>query len=586
MKSILRALGFAFILAGSPAFGAGTTSILEIAKSNGNFSTLVTALEIAQIDYLFRCQSFLCSSYTVFAPTNDAFANLPAGVLDTLTTNKEFKRHLTKILLYHATLGVVKAADISDGDKIPTLLLGESVNASVSNGVVTINESPVILADVEASNGFIHAIGKSILLPDFMSKDIVDVASSTGIFNTLLAAAEAAGIVDTLKTTSPITVFAPSDKAFQKLGQETIDALLQNTTALKNILTYHVIPDTIVFYDELTEGKIFTLQGGSITVSFAGWFHWTKVLNGGTNIIKSDVLASNGVIHVIDSVLSPSDAGPADPTIVELAVSNDNLKTLVAAVTAAGLVDTLNGNGPFTVFAPTDEAFAELGEATFTALLADPTKLANILKYHVVSGAVFSSDLETGSVETLSGASINVDVSRWWFSNFYLLNGESLVVNADNKASNGVVHIINKVLMPPQDILATATAQGLVTLVAAVEAANLTDALQGNGPFTIFAPTEAAFSQLGAGTLTGLLADPAALKDILLYHVVSGRVALHDLQNGYVKTLKQGSSIKVAVRYFLWFFLGVELNGSASIVDADIDASNGIIHAIDEVLAF
>ena len=135
-------------------------------------------------------------------------------------------------------------------------------------------------------------------------------------------------------------------------------------------------------------------------------------------------------------------------------------------------------------------------------------------------------------------------------------------------------------------ILATATAQGLVTLVAAVEAANLTDALQGDGPFTIFAPTEAAFSQLGEGTLTGLLADPAALKDILLYPVVSGRVALHDLQNGDVKTLKQGSSIKVAVRYFLWFFLGVELNGSASIVDADIDASNGIIHAIDEVLAF
>jgi transforming growth factor-beta-induced protein len=523
--------------------------------------------------------------FSVFAPTNAAFDKLPTAVLTALTTNEEFKYHLARILLYHVTYGKLLAADISDGEKINTLLFREQVTASVSAGTVEINNSTVTSADIEASNGVIHVLGDTVLLPEFMTKNVVEVADSAGIFKTLLAAADAAGVADILKTSSPITLFAPNDAAFEKLGQDKINALLQDKNALADILKYHVVPDSIILSSEIIQGPLTTLQGGSIKTEYTGWLLWKSIsLNGDAKIIDFDVFASNGIIHIIDTVLTPSST--ETPTVAELAESVPELSSLFSAITAAGLVDTLNGVGPFTVFAPTNKAFEDLGQETLNALLDDTDALANILKYHVISGTIFSSDLEDGTtVATLSGASVEIDVGWWWWP-WITLNRDASVTDADNEASNGVVHIIDKVLIPPTDLVATASAEGLDTLVQAIKVANLESALMGNGSLTIFAPTDEAFAKLGEGVLDSLLADPESLAQVLLYHVVPGRVARADLKDGSVETLKTGSFIDVYFHYFWFFFLGIELNDSASIVKADISASNGIIHTIDEVLAF
>ena len=520
----------------------------------------------------------------VFAPTNAAFGKLPTAVLTALTTNEEFKYHLAKILLYHVSFGKLLAADINDGDKINTLLFREQVNASVSSGGVKINNSTVTSADIEASNGVIHVLGDTVLLPEFMMKNVVEMADSAGIFKTLLAAADAAGVADILKTSSPITLFAPSDAAFEKLGQDKINALLQDKNALADILKYHVVPDSIVLSSEIIKGNLNTLQGGSIEAEYTGWLFSKSIsLNGGAQIIDFDVFASNGIIHIIDTVLTPS--GTETPTVAKLAESVPELSSVFSAISAAGLVDTLNGAGPYTVFAPTNKAFEDLGEETLNDLLDDTDALANILKYHVISGTILSSDLEDGTVATLPGASVDIDVGWWWWP-WIILNRDTHVTDADNEASNGVVHIIDKVLMPPTDLVATASAEGLNTLVEAIKVAKLQSALMGKEPLTIFAPTDKAFAKIDEGVLDSLLADPESLAQLLLYHVVPGRVGRADLKDGKVETLKTGSFIDVYFRYFFFFFLGIELNDSASIVKADISASNGIIHTIDEVLAF
>ena len=287
----------------------------------------------------------------------------------------------------------------------------------------------------------------------------------------------------------------------------------------------------------------------------------------------------------------PTEEPEMPKTIVDIAVEDGRFTTLVAAVQAAGLVDTLSSEGPFTVFAPTDEAFAALPEGTVEALLADIPALTDILLYHVVAGKVMAADvvgLDGQSVETaLAGKSVDIKVDM---GNVYL-NETVKVIITDIEASNGVIHVIDAVLLPPSDeammekmdIVDTAVADGrFTTLVAAVQAAGLVDTLKSEGPFTVFAPTDDAFAALPAGTVEGLLADIPALTDILLYHVVPGKVMAADvvgLDGQSAETALVGKSISIKVDGDK-----VILNDNVNVIITDIETSNGVIHVIDAVL--
>lgn len=279
-------------------------------------------------------------------------------------------------------------------------------------------------------------------------------------------------------------------------------------------------------------------------------------------------------------------------TIVDLAIADGRFKTLVAGVQAAGLTETLSGEGPFTVFAPTDEAFAALPAGTLDSLLLPENKqeLNEILLYHVVPGKVMAADvagLDGKMADTaLEGKQIGVKVDM---GNVYL-NDNVKVTTTDIEASNGVIHVIDAVLLPPadeatmeqKDIVDTAIADGrFTTLVAAVQAAGLVDTLKGEGPFTVFAPTDEAFAALPAGTLDKLLAPDAKqqLTDILLYHVVSGKVMAADVAGLTKATTALGKDITIKVEDGK-----VYLNDSVQVILTDIETSNGVIHVIDAVL--
>lgn len=271
----------------------------------------------------------------------------------------------------------------------------------------------------------------------------------------------------------------------------------------------------------------------------------------------------------------------AKSTIVETAVAAGSFKTLVAAVQAAGLVDTLNGTGPFTVFAPTDEAFAKLPAGTLEMLLKpeNKAKLAAILTYHVVPGAVKAADVvKLKNAGTVNGQRVDIKVDGAKVT----VDGAK-VVTTDIACSNGVIHVIDTVILPVDGtIVDVAVKNGSFnTLVAAVKAAGLVETLSGKGPFTVLAPTDAAFAKLPAGTLEMLLKpeNKQQLVDILTYHVVPGVAAYSDavVKMTEVPTVL-GSSIAVKV-----VDGKVMLNG-ATVVAADVEATNGVIHAVDTVI--
>lgn len=264
---------------------------------------------------------------------------------------------------------------------------------------------------------------------------IVDIAVEDGRFTTLVAALEAADLVGTLSGEGPFTVFAPTDEAFAALPAGTVEALLADTEALTEILTYHVVAGSVMASDVAELSNATTLQGQPVVVGTADGVSINQA-----TVTQADVVGSNGVIHVVDAVLLPPSG-----TIVDVAVEAGTFQTLVTAVQAAGLADTLANDGPFTLFAPTDEAFARLPAGTVQALLADIPTLTEILTYHVVPGRVFSGDVVAlDAAPTVQGQEIEVSVEMGGV----VLDGSSNVTATDILATNGVIHVIDTVILP------------------------------------------------------------------------------------------------------------------------------------------
>ncbi|GJM24548.1 MAG: hypothetical protein DHS20C16_09630 [Phycisphaerae bacterium] len=266
------------------------------------------------------------------------------------------------------------------------------------------------------------------------TKDIVDTAVAAGNFNTLVAAAKAAGLVETLKSDGPLTVFAPTDEAFAKLPAGTVEKLLADPDRLGAILKYHVVPGKVMAADVVKLSSAQTVLGQSLDINSS-----SGVKVGAANVVSTDIETSNGVIHVIDTVLLPKN------DIVEVARAAGSFKTLLTALEAAGLTSALRDAGPFTVFAPTDAAFAKLPKGTVEGLLKDTEKLKAILTYHVVSGEVLAKDVvKLSEAGTLQGQSVKVSAA-----NGVKIN-DATVLKTDVKAENGVIHVIDSVLIPSE----------------------------------------------------------------------------------------------------------------------------------------
>ena len=432
-----------------------------------------------------------------------------------------------------------KVAITGDGSSSSGIIGSETFTISFEEGF-TVDDTLSFYCTVHSSMYSDFSLTETTDLPD-----IPTTAQSTGAHDSLVAAVIQADLLTTLQGEGPFTVFAPTDQAFAEAGINL--SSLDNDegkSILSDILLYHVLSGSVQS-SEVTDGLTATAVNGDILTFAVG----DSVMVNDATVTTPDVMASNGVIHVIDKVLIP----PADlENIPTVAQSTGIHNSLVSALIHANLVGALSGEGPYTVFAPTDAAFEEFGlNLSDFDTEAENETLAKILSYHVAMGSVMSSSITNGmEVNSLVQEPISVSV----FNGSVILNGEALVTQADVMTSNGVIHVINKVLMPPSmspqgppgeicydmethtidvtkteetcekmwtpsvDIPTTAAATTIHTaLVAALDKANLVETLKGEGPFTVFAPTDEAFADEGIN-LDDYDTDEkiSALADILL----------------------------------------------------------------------
>lgn len=432
-----------------------TQNIVDTAVAAGSFTTLAAALEATDLISVLADET---ATFTVFAPTDEAFAALGQETIDSLLSNPD---ELRDILLYHVfpNAAVDAATAISLAGSTITMANEDDTAITLEEGVLRINQAAVTATDIIASNGIIHVID-SVLLPPVDSHDpagldnIVNTAVAAGNFTTLVAALQATGLDMALANPDEtFTVFAPTDDAFAKLGQDTINALLNDLPTLSDILLYHVVGGAAVDSTtalSLAGTDVTMTNGDTVRVSLDNG----KLFINLSEVIVTDIQATNGIIHVIDTVLTPPvTEDPVTeqplPNLLDVARDAGNFTILLAALEATGLdVAIGHGNDMYTVFAPTDDAFMALGQSTIDNLLANPDTLRDILLYHVIAGTAV--DAQTA----LSKVGFEIEAAN---GDRFVLNlmGEKLFVNdseviaTDIRASNGIIHVINKVLTPP-----------------------------------------------------------------------------------------------------------------------------------------
>jgi uncharacterized surface protein with fasciclin (FAS1) repeats len=443
------------------------------------------------------------------------------------------------------------------------------------------------------------------------AKTIAGLLAESDQFAKLAIAVDAAGLGGALAGEGPLTVFAPTDQAFSAIPTAQLNELLGNPEQLAQLLRYHVVPGTVLKAADVVDGDLESLAGPPLSLVAQDG---TVTVNG-ANVVEADIAAFNGVVHAIDQVLVP----PAAETPTEAAESAaagttstselpdlaaalgtaGDFTTLAQALTATGLADALTQGGPYTIFAPSETAFAAVPPDVLAALTADQDALAAVLKYHVLSGAVKAADIVDGmNAATLQGAPLTLSIAG-----SQVKVNDANVVAADIPFANGVVHVIDAVLQPPaQDEQAAGAAQAaeaatptpvpaaptlaelaaadgrFSTLLAAADAAGLADALAGEGSFTLFAPTDDAFAAIPQADLDALLADPAALQRVLLYHVLLSEQTAADLAQAGSATTAEGNTLTLTGD-------GETLTvNDAQTLAVDIKGANGIVHVIDKVL--
>jgi len=271
------------------------------------------------------------------------------------------------------------------------------------------------------------------------TSNIVETATAAGGFTVLLAALDATSLTAALEGEGPFTVFAPSDAAFEAFESANPGVLESlSKEELADVLTYHVVAGEVRSSDLVSGSLVETLNGARAAVDLSD-----GTMIAGAEVVSADIVASNGVIHVIGSLMLPPSMN-----IVETAVDAGSFTALAGALVATGLDETLSGDGPFTVFAPTDDAFAAFEAANPGVLAAlSEAELTNVLLYHVVPGWAGPADLSDGLVvgTALEGASVTVSL------NDGVMVDDANVTATNIVATNGVIHVIDAVLLPPSD---------------------------------------------------------------------------------------------------------------------------------------
>ncbi|MEL4455875.1 fasciclin domain-containing protein [Lutimonas vermicola] len=561
--------------------GNSSKNIVQVAQSSPELSILVDAIVAADLVGVLSSDG----PFTVFAPTNAAFQAIPEETLNTILGNPAL---LTSLLQYHVVGGEVKSGNLSTGP-VQTLLSGQTVAVDVSGGMVTLNEtSNVTAADIGASNGVIHVIDEVLMPEDFYAMTLAQIVGGSPDHTILLSALTKPGLSGLLAAamdpTADLTVFAPTDAAFEAvlaaLDKESIDDIPE--ALLNEIVSYHILGASVTS-DQLANGDVETiLPGESVIVDLTDG---VKINN--ANVTAADLKAVNGVAHVVDAVLLPSYVAYSVGTIAEVVLFEKDFTILAGALRKADLLETVATAPALTVFAPDNAGFVAAGITNLDDFTAE--QLSPILLYHVLGGVVKSGDLPaSGIAETLNGGNIYLGYLN---QGRVLVNGLTEITTVDIEKSNGVIHVINRTLVPPAlNIVEIALAMAdmgeaseftvLTSLLASDEYADITQDIIDADNITVFAPTDAAFAEVNNGA--GLTQEQ--ISTILTYHAAGARVFSYNLVQGQEVIMLNGQTLKVSSISGEAIVLEDKTDDSANVIEVNVHGSNGVIHVVDKVL--
>jgi transforming growth factor-beta-induced protein len=581
------------------------------ASNDAGLTTLVASIRaVPGLEASLQDQAAI----TVFAPTNEAFANaliqFKATDLNDLVIKLGGAMNLQTVLGFHVVPAVAFSEQLASSNTFTTLA-GQQLQVNKAPGVITVidaagNTATVTQGDIEIENGVVHIINR-VLIPsiELPKPTLVEVATELGLTTLLTAVTAVDGLPNALLSAGAITVFAPTNEAFaaallvfKVANLNELVIKIGGAANLEKVLGFHVVPAVAFSGDLAATNSFTTLSGQNITVTKSGSaVSVTDVLGRTARVVAADIAISNGVVHVIDGMMLPD---LMLPNVVE-AANAAGLTTLIAAVTAADLGGTLLSAPAITVFAPSNAAFGAaleaFGAANLNQLVAKIGGIQNlqtILGFHVVPAVAFASDLAAmNTFTTVAGQSLTVAKSASGVTVTDARGNVAKVTTADVAIENGVVHVIDRVLLPNYTlptIVEAATAANLTVLLEAVTAAGLGSTLLNAEAITVFAPTNQAFTNLltsfNLTSLQGLIDEIGieAVTKVLAFHVVPATAFSFNLAEGdqMVPTLagemltvnRTGNAVKVT-----------DTEGKTySVVVADVAISNGVVHVIDGVI--
>lgn len=477
--------------AGQPAAKPATCkSIAAIVASDPQFSTLATALEAADLTGALAGSG----SYTLFAPTNAAFAKVPSDQLAGLLGDPE---QLSAVLSYHVVAEKASAAELR-GASSGTTEQGADVQIKVSGNQIMINDARVVKADIQACNGVVHAIDAVLMPPAEVEAPEAQAPAPAPAAPAPAPAAPAA-------STAPAAIDVRSIPALPLSGAVTVSTPATTETGTTETSTETATEETTT--EETATEEAGTEEAGT---------------EEGTAVVESN-------------------------TLYDVLVADERFSTLRDLLSDADLTDMLM-SGEYTVFAPTDEAFAALPEGALAAVASDPELLLSLLRYHVVQGRLTSEQVQVGSLQTVAGSPLTIEAE----------------LSPAIESSTGLIYPVDAVLLPEgftvpevaDDTAMVETTEFQTSTAASVSVAlegesfsvlrglltraGLTDTLA-SGEYTIFAPTDEAFAALPAGTLDALTDEQ--VKSLLTYHVVPGRLTLEQVEGDTEIKTVQGTAL-------------------------------------------
>ncbi|XP_056139471.1 transforming growth factor-beta-induced protein ig-h3 isoform X2 [Lampris incognitus] len=495
-------------------------------------------------------------SFTFFAPSNEAWAALPMEILDALVSNVNIE--LLNALHYHMVNRRLTSEELRHGSSFTSMYQDFDVHIHhYPSGIVTVNCARLIKTDQHATNGIVHVVDRVITA---ISNNVHSFLDTDEDLETLRTAIAAAGLTTMLESDGQYTVFAPTNEAFEKIPPETLNRILGDPVALKDLLNYHILKHMQCAESVVSGMPLETLQGTVLEVGCEGD---EMTLNGKAIITKKDQLGTNGVVHYINELLIPDSA----KTLIELA-EGSSVKTAVKMFVDAGLSSHLSGSEALTLLAPQDEAFK--GSLSMTA------EMRKTLRNHIVKSQLSSRALYHGQeLDTLGGLKLRVFVYR---NNLCIEN--ACIAAHDKTGRFATMFTMDKVLTPPMgtimDVLKADDRFSI--LVGAIQTAGMTELMNQQGALTVFAPTNNAFNHIPKPEFNRLMRNPHELSSVLKYHMgigmlVSGGVGSHTR----VAPL-QGDKLELGTRNYTVYV------NKVPVLEADLMATNGVVHAVDAII--